>query len=78
MRPALIIEEYNRIVPVSYTHLDVYKRQDGSAANGKYKEFLTVDVFDSQANYQGIQSGWFAKIVKDKFNICLLYTSRCV
>lgn len=42
---------------------------DGSAANGKYKEFLTVDVFDSQANYQGIQSGWFAKIVKDKFNM---------
>ena len=21
------------------------------------------------ANYQGIQSGWFAKIVKDKFNM---------
>ncbi len=34
-----------------------------------YEETLTVDVFDSLANYQGIQSGWFAKIVKDKFNI---------
>lgn len=30
---------------------------------------ITVDVFDSQANYQGIQSGWFAKIVKEKFNM---------
>ena len=40
-----------------------------SGENSKYEEFLTVDVFDSQANYQGIQSGWFAKIVKDKFNM---------
>lgn len=35
----------------------------------KYKEFLTIDVFSSQANYQGIQSGWFGKLVKDKFNM---------
>lgn len=34
-----------------------------------YEEFIVVDVFDSQANYQGIQSGWFGKIVKDKFNM---------
>ncbi|MFD6142672.1 ABC transporter substrate-binding protein, partial [Promicromonospora sp. NPDC060271] len=32
-------------------------------------EPLTVDVFDGVANYQGIQGGWFGKIVKDKFNI---------
>lgn len=37
--------------------------------SSKYKKFITVDVFDSQANYQGIQSGWFAKVVKDKFNM---------
>lgn len=36
---------------------------------GKYEKFITVDVFDGLANYQGIQSGWFAKIVKDKFNM---------
>ncbi len=35
----------------------------------KYSEFITVDVFDQLANYQGIQSGWFAKVVKDKFNM---------
>lgn len=34
-----------------------------------YEEFIVVDVFDTQANFQGIQSGWFAKIVKDKFNM---------
>ncbi len=32
---------------------------------------LTVDVFDSLANYQGIQSGWFAGLVLDRFNIRL-------
>ncbi len=30
---------------------------------------ITLDVFSTQTNYQGIQSGWFGKIVKDKFNI---------
>ena len=36
-----------------------------------YEEFLVIDVFDGLANYQGIQSGWFAKLVKDKFNMQL-------
>ena len=35
----------------------------------RYKEFITVDVYDEFANYQGIQSGWFAKAVKDRFNM---------
>jgi len=39
--------------------------------DSKYEEFLTVDVFSTQANYQGIQSGWFGKIVEDKFNMKL-------
>ena len=30
---------------------------------------LTLEIYDVAANYQGMQSGWFAKIVKDKFNI---------
>ena len=28
-----------------------------------------MDVFSQQSNYQGIISGWYAKIVKDKFNM---------
>lgn len=56
----------------------------------KYKDFITVDVFNGQANYQGIQDGWFAKVIKDKFNMELniispnvsgggdtLYQTRC-
>ncbi|WP_026510147.1 extracellular solute-binding protein [Butyrivibrio sp. LC3010] len=37
----------------------------------KYPEFLTIDVYDTQANTQGLQRGWFAKIVRDKFNMQL-------
>lgn len=32
---------------------------------------MTVDVFDSLANSQGEQKGWYAKLIKDKFNIKL-------
>ena len=30
---------------------------------------LTIDIYDAAANYHGIQTGWFAKVVKDRFNI---------
>ncbi|SFR75544.1 extracellular solute-binding protein [Anaeromicropila populeti] len=44
---------------------------DGEELTGadKYPEFLTVDVFSNQSNFQGIQAGWFGKIVKEKFNM---------
>ncbi len=45
------------------------KTESSKNSDGTYSEFITVDVFDSLANYQGIQSGWFAKVVKDKFNM---------
>lgn len=34
-----------------------------------YSEFITIDVLSSKANYQGIQAGWFGKVVKEKFNM---------
>lgn len=40
-----------------------------SPHGGPYEETITIDVFDGQANFQGMQSGWFAKVVKDKFNM---------
>ena len=40
-----------------------------SESKTAYKEPLVIDVFVSTSNYQGIQSGWFGKIVKDKFNM---------
>lgn len=46
-----------------------WKNQAAGDKRSAYEEFITVDAFDSVANYQGTQSGWFAKIVKDKFNM---------
>ncbi|GAA5087857.1 hypothetical protein GCM10025760_09540 [Microbacterium yannicii] len=50
----------------------------GGAEQGAIDEFpekwdkeITIDVFDGLANYMGIQQGWFAKIVEDKFNMKL-------
>lgn len=43
--------------------------QGASTNTCPYEEFIVVDVFDNQANYQGIQSGWFGELVKKKFNM---------
>ena len=32
---------------------------------------MTFDIYDLSANYQGEQSGWYAKVLKDKFNLKL-------
>ncbi|HEY5223248.1 MAG TPA: ABC transporter substrate-binding protein [Microbacteriaceae bacterium] len=37
----------------------------------KWSKPITIDVFDDLANYQGIQTGWFAKLVEEKFNMKL-------
>lgn len=34
-----------------------------------WDEEITIDVFDGLANYMGVQEGWFAQIVKEKFNM---------
>lgn len=52
---------------MKYTTVSLHSRSGYS----RYKEPLTIDVFDSLANSQGIQSGWFAQIVQDKFNMKL-------
>ena len=43
------------------------KKASGAAADNSKP--MTLEIYDVAANYQGMQSGWFAKIVKDKFNI---------
>ena len=32
---------------------------------------LSLDIYDNAANYQGEQTGWYAKLLKDKFNLTL-------
>lgn len=46
------------------------EQSDASADPSKQPE-ITLNVYSNLANYSGIQTGWFAKVVKDKFNIKL-------
>jgi len=39
---------------------------DSTVSDG---DTMTIEIFDVAANYQGVQTGWFAKVVKDRFNI---------
>ena len=38
-------------------------------AMGEEKPLLTIDVYDDAANYNGLQTGWFAQVIKERFNI---------
>ena len=74
--------------PVSYTHLDVYKRQGmrlkdkvivitGSTTGiGKATAIRCVQE-GAQVLIHGLEESWATELV-DQLSICLLYTSRCV
>lgn len=44
---------------------------ESAASQVSYDTELTLEIYDKAANFQGIQAGWFGKVVKDKFNIKL-------
>ena len=68
-------------MPVSYTHLDVYKRQAKKYYQdcfGKIDKEVnrltgTLEEFDYETIIQ-----YYNRIIDDKNRYCLLYTSRCV
>ncbi|MDO4283790.1 MAG: extracellular solute-binding protein [Eubacteriales bacterium] len=44
---------------------------EGGADEVSHDEEMTIEIYDVAANYQGEQTGWFGKVLKDKFNIKL-------
>ncbi len=42
-----------------------------TAAAADAGDAMEIEVYDAAANYQGLQTGWFDKVVKDRFNIAL-------
>ncbi len=40
-----------------------------TTTNSQYPDPMVIENFNVAANYQGMQSGWFGQIIKDKFNI---------
>ncbi len=53
--------------------LSACKKNDGGSTGGggssDSKDLMTIEFYDVAANYQGTQSGWFEKVVKDRFNL---------
>lgn len=54
----------------------VQQPSDDGAAKTESKEepagsdgTMMFEIYDAAANYQGVQAGWFAKVVKDRFDI---------
>ena len=72
-------------IPVSYTHLDVYKRQDiyGGKLNAEGYKSVAKQLADKfhfekvaitlRESHSAFDNGWSAMLYD-----CLLYTSRCV
>ena len=44
-------------------------------AEEEYREPITLTVFSQVANFAGEQAGWFAKEIKDRFNVTLKFIS---
>lgn len=44
---------------------------DAAASAVSHDEALTLEMYNVAANYQGEQTGWYGKILKDKFNITI-------
>lgn len=55
----------------SCTGGDAQQQEAITSFPDKWDEEITIDVFDGLANYMGVQQGWFADIVKEKFNMKL-------
>ncbi|MHC5248651.1 type 2 periplasmic-binding domain-containing protein [Enterococcus sp. LJL90] len=51
------------------TGLSACSGEEAASETVDREETITIDVYDGLANYMGIQEGWFAKLVKDKFNM---------
>ena len=41
-----------------------------------YKEPLVIDVYDSLSDHQGLQTGWYAQILEEKFNLQLNFLDK--
>ena len=77
---------FSSLVTVSYTHLDVYKRQDSDGTlNEDYCKWCYADGTYTYSNMDDLIDVCVKNMINENFTeeqvrayICLLYTSRCV
>ena len=64
-------------MPVSYTHLDVYKRQEQDHYSNGIAHYIECrEGWDRLLDMESF--GGKIRDTEDEFKGCLLYTSRCV
>ena len=51
------------------TSLVACGKSGNSSTGGNSGKVITLDVYSQRANYQGIQTGWFGTLLKEKFNV---------
>ena len=83
MNCTMLFLNLSRTIPVSYTHLDVYKRQDLLLAHGRSLDIvsqaeLIAAPLGSQPTYELLATASAVAEVAERCTYCLLYTSRCV
>ena len=57
------------IAILSTATLAISCKGNGNGKSVKPKETVTLDVYSQLANYSGLQTGWFADLMLEKFNV---------
>ena len=55
--------------PASNTTTASSKTPETNSTEAASDELIKIDVYNITANYQGVQGGWWGKLMKDKFNV---------
>ena len=59
------------LVTVCSCNNDPSASQSSGYGKSKYPEQITIDVYDQEANFKGIQNGWFGDELLERFNVKL-------
>ena len=57
------------LATIASTAMFAAPKQEGNIKKIKPKKTVTLDVYSQLANYSGLQTGWFADVMLEKFNV---------
>ena len=83
LHPKTVREIISRTISVSYTHLDVYKRQTEACTQyyedgRKINDEIMAQAMEGVKKMEEINGKKFGDLKNPLLVSCLLYTSRCV
>lgn len=69
MKQSKILSAVLGLTVLSTATLTAAPKKEGDISKIRPKNTVTLDVYSQLANYSGIQTGWFADIMLEKFNV---------